>query len=110
MVLRPSQKFALEVLKRYITILGVNDMLLDVGGGGWRVSKCSGRPIFIFFVKENWAFEIRRPTSRGWKKFRRRWTREVKVLKNLTIFMDVICVSSLKSLTILTESSTLVDT
>ena len=32
-------------------------MLLDVEereGWGWNVSKCSGRPIFIFFIKENW--------------------------------------------------------
>ena len=27
-------------------------MLLDVGGSG--SSKCCGRPIFIFFIKENW--------------------------------------------------------
>ena len=31
---------------------GENVMLLDVGV--WEVSECSGRPIFIFFVKENW--------------------------------------------------------
>ena len=27
-------------------------MLSDVGG--WGLSVCSGRPIFIFFIKENW--------------------------------------------------------
>ena len=32
--------------------LGKNEMLPDVGG--WGVSECSGRPIFIFFIKENW--------------------------------------------------------
>ena len=31
---------------------GENEMLLDVGV--WEVSECSGRQIFIFFVKENW--------------------------------------------------------
>ena len=33
-------------------------MLLDVGG--WGVSECSGRPIFIFFIKENWIFAMTR--------------------------------------------------
>ena len=31
-----------------------NEMLSDVGGWGGGVSECSGSPIFIFFVKENW--------------------------------------------------------
>ena len=38
--------------------------------------------------------EIGRPRSRGWN-FRRRLTRRVGGLENWTIFMDVICVSSL---------------
>ena len=34
-------------------------MLSD--GGGWVVSECSGRPIFIyFFIKENWIFAMTR--------------------------------------------------
>ena len=33
-------------------------MLLDVGG--WRVSECSRRPIFIFFIKENWICAMTR--------------------------------------------------
>ena len=37
---------------------GKNDMLSDVGG--WGVSKCSGRPIFIFFIKENWICAMTR--------------------------------------------------
>ena len=40
------------------------------------------------------SFEIGRPRSRGWN-FRRRLTRRVGGLENWTIFMDVICVSSL---------------
>ena len=28
--------------------------LRGVGEGGGRGSKCSGRPILIFFIKENW--------------------------------------------------------
>ena len=36
-----------------------NEMFSDVGG--WReVSECSGRPIFIFFIKENWICPITR--------------------------------------------------
>ena len=31
---------------------GGGEMLSDVGE--WEVSGCSGRPIFIFFTKENW--------------------------------------------------------
>ena len=42
------------------------------------------------------SFEIGRPRSRGWNNFRRRMTRGVRGLKNWTIFMDVIYVSSLK--------------
>ena len=38
--------------------LGKNETLLDVGG--WRVSKCSGRPVFIFFIKENWICAMTR--------------------------------------------------
>ena len=33
---------------------GKNEMLSDVGGAG--VSECSGRPIFIFFIKKNILF------------------------------------------------------
>ena len=32
-------------------------MLSDVGGG---VSECSGRPVFIFFIKENWICAMTR--------------------------------------------------
>ena len=28
--------------------------------GVWGVSKCSGRPIFIFFIKENWICAMTR--------------------------------------------------
>ena len=41
------------------------------------------------------SFEIERPRSKGWKNFGSRWIRGVGGLKNLTIFSDVICVSSL---------------
>ena len=44
---------------------------------------------------EGCSFELGRPTSRGWKNFGRRWTRVVGGLENWTIFMDVICISSL---------------
>ena len=44
------------------------------------------------------SFEIGRPRSRGWINFGRRWTRGVRGLENWTIFMDVICVSSLMTL------------
>ena len=37
---------------------GKNEILLDVEG--WGVSKCSGRPIFIFFVKEDWICAVTR--------------------------------------------------
>ena len=37
---------------------GKNEMLSDVGGCG--VNKYSGRPIFIFFIKENWICAITR--------------------------------------------------
>ena len=33
-------------------------MLLDVGG--WCVNECSGRPIFILFIKENWICAVTR--------------------------------------------------
>ena len=33
---------------------GKNKMLSDVGG--WGVREYSGRPVFIFFIKENWIF------------------------------------------------------
>ena len=32
-------------------VQGKNEMLLDVVG--WDVNECSGRPIFIFFIKDN---------------------------------------------------------
>ena len=41
-------------------------------------------------------FEIGPPRSRRWKNFGRNWTREMGDLENWTIFMGVICVSSLK--------------
>ena len=41
------------------------------------------------------SFEIRRTRSRGWINFGRRWTRGMGGYENWTIFMDVICVSSL---------------
>ena len=41
------------------------------------------------------SFRIGRPRSRVWKHFGHRWTEGVGCLKNLTVFMDVICVSSL---------------
>ena len=43
---------------------------------------------------EGGSFEIGHPKSRAWKNFGRKWT-EDGGLENLTIFMDVICVSSL---------------
>ena len=33
---------------------GVREKLDVIGRRGWWVSECSGRPIFIFFIKENW--------------------------------------------------------
>ena len=46
------------------------------------------------------SFEIGRPRSRRWKNFGRSWTSEAGggrvVLENWIIFMDIICVSSLK--------------
>ena len=33
-----------------------NEMLLDVRA--WGVSECSGRPIFIYFIKENWICTV----------------------------------------------------
>ena len=44
------------------------------------------------------SFEIGCPSSRGWKNFGHRWTRGLGGLENWKIFMDVICVSSLKAL------------
>ena len=40
---------------------GKNEMLSDVRGwgGGW-VSKCYGRPVFLFLVKENWICAMTR--------------------------------------------------
>ena len=35
-----------------------NEMLSEVWGRG--VSECSGRPIFIFFIKENWISSMTR--------------------------------------------------
>ena len=37
---------------------GKNEMLSDVGG--WEVSECSGRPVFIFLIKENWIWAMNR--------------------------------------------------
>ena len=42
----------------------------------------------------SWKLAIGRPRSRGWKNFGRSWTRGGG-LENWTIFMDVICISSL---------------
>ena len=47
------------------------------------------------------SFEIGRPVSRRWKNFGQRWTRGLGALENWTIFMDVICVSSLMPLSTL---------
>ena len=33
-------------------------MLVDVGG--WGISECSGRPILIFFIRENWICAMTR--------------------------------------------------
>ena len=52
--------------------------------------------LLVFIWREAGSFEIGRPRSRGWKHFERRWTMGVGDLENWTIFMDVICVSSLK--------------
>ena len=44
-------------------VTGKNKMLSDVkggGGGGWRVSECCGRQVFIFFIKENWICAMTR--------------------------------------------------
>ena len=94
-------------------------MLSDVGGR--EVSKCLDVQSLFFLIKENWicamtrhhakpnnilltrnlpfgsspSFGIGCPRSRGWKNFGRRWTRGVGCFENWTIFMDVICVSSL---------------
>ena len=69
--------------------------------GGGEVSECSGRPIFIFLIKENWILAM---TNFVWN-----WTSKVKgveefwtlldkglgSLQNWPIFMDVICESFL---------------
>ena len=31
-----------------------------IGCRGWEVSELSGRPIFIFFIKENWIYAMAR--------------------------------------------------
>ena len=46
--------------------------------------------------------------SRGWKIFESRWTGGAGVLENYTIFMDVTCVPSLKTLQFLVGSRTLI--
>ena len=51
-----------------------------------------------FLLKRGSSFEIGRPGSTSWKNFGHRWTREVGDLENWTIFMDVICVSSLSKI------------
>ena len=48
-----------------------------------------------FSFREGGSFEIGRSKLRGWKNFGRKWTRGVGGLENWTIFMDVVCVSSL---------------
>ena len=50
--------------------------------------------IIIWRERGEGSFEIGYPRSKGWKNFRRRWTRGVGGLKNSTIFIDI-CVSSL---------------
>ena len=42
------------------------------------------------------SFEIGRLRSKEWKNFGRRWTKRVGCPENWTIFLDVICVSSLR--------------
>ena len=37
---------------------GKKEMLSDVGG--WGVRECSGSPVFIFFIKENWICAVTR--------------------------------------------------
>ena len=49
----------------------------------------------IIWRRGEGSFEIGCPRSRGWKNFLRSWSRGVEDLKNWTIFMNVICVSSL---------------
>ena len=46
-------------------------------------------------------FKIGRLKSRRWNNFRSRWPRGLRGLENWTIFMDVICVSSLASYVVL---------
>ena len=40
------------------TSIGKNEMLSDIGASGF--SDCSGRSIFIFFIKENWICAMTR--------------------------------------------------
>ena len=40
--------------------LGKTEMLPDVSGWGWGINQCSERPIFIFFIKENWICAMTR--------------------------------------------------
>ena len=42
---------------------------------------------------EGGSFETGRPSSRGWKNFGRRWTREVGILKIVRHICIIICVS-----------------
>ena len=49
---------------------------------------------WLSFRERGGSFEIGRPRSRGWKNIGRRWTKGVGGPGNLTIFIDVICVSS----------------
>ena len=52
---------------------------------------------------EQGSFETRRPRSRRWKNFGRRWTMGVGDLENWTIFMNFISVSSLIKFTFVTR-------
>ena len=52
---------------------------------------------------ERGLFETRRPRSRGWKNFGRRWTMGMGDLENWTIFMNFISVSSLIKFTFVTR-------
>ena len=52
--------------------------------------------LLVFICREGGSFEIGRPRSKEWKHFGRRSTIGVGDLENWTIFMDVICVSSLE--------------
>ena len=48
-----------------------------------------------YHLEREGSFEIGRPGSREWKNFGRRWRRGLGGLENWTIFLDIICVSSL---------------